>query len=93
MIFFNFCLIFISLFFSLVFGVSKSDISYLRLLIYVERFAVRCFAFLVFGIRGVSALIFLVFAACESAWGIRILVNLVRVKGNDYVRRFFSTIF
>nr|YP_010944397.1 NADH dehydrogenase subunit 4L [Cardita variegata]WLW42340.1 NADH dehydrogenase subunit 4L [Cardita variegata] len=93
MMFFNFCLIFISLFFFLVFGVSKSDMSYLSLLIYVESFAVSCFAFLVFGMSGVSALIFLVFAACESAWGISILVNLVRIKGNDYVRSFFSTTF
>ena len=64
----------------------------LNVLLSLEAVTIRLFIilFCLFSssIRGEAALIFIALGACEARLGLRVLVSIIRARGNDYVSSF-----
>ena len=67
----------------------------LRILLRLEAMSINLFVMLFvllsnITLAGEGSFIFVTLRACEASLGLAILVSMVRVRGNDYVRRFSS---
>lgn len=65
----------------------------LIILLSLEFIVLRVFLFILFILRYISIniyilIVFLVFAVCEGALGLSILVSMIRTHGNDYFQSF-----